>query len=65
MSNGDSFEHKFLNKTKIYQHAGKCDNQQKIHDILEAAMVSIREEITDDRHILHTTKKTVKKPLKR
>ena len=35
------FEHKCLNNIKnIYQHAGKCDYQQKFKDILEAAMVS-------------------------
>ena len=30
------FEHKFMNKLKkIYQHAGKCDDQQNLKDIIE------------------------------
>ena len=36
-----SFEHKCLNNIKkIYQHAGKCDDQQNLKGILDAAMVS-------------------------
>ena len=32
-----SFEHKFMNNIKkIYQHAGKCDDQQKFKDIIYA-----------------------------
>ena len=35
-----SFEHKYLIKIeKIYQHAGKCDDQQNLKDVLDAAMV--------------------------
>ena len=33
---------------KIYQHAGKCDNQQNLKDILDAAIVSTTEEFTDE-----------------
>ena len=41
VSNMASFEHKFLNNIiYIYQHASKCDDQQKIKDVLEAAMGS-------------------------
>ena len=44
-----SFEHKCLNNMrKIYQHAGKCDDQQNLKDILDAAMVSTPEEFTYD-----------------
>ena len=44
LSNRASFEHKCLNNTrKVYQHAGKCYNQQKSKYILEAAMVSTLE----------------------
>ena len=32
----------------IYQHAGKCDDQQNLKGILDAAMVSNIEEVTDD-----------------
>ena len=39
--NSDSFEHKCLNNIKnIYQHYGKCDDQQKLKYILEADLVS-------------------------
>ena len=38
-----SFEHKFMNNTKnIYQHAGKCDNQKNLKDIIDDAMVSTK-----------------------
>ena len=44
-----SFEHKFLkNIKKIYQHVGKCDNQQNLKYIIDSAMVSTTEEFTDD-----------------
>ena len=39
-----SFEHKCLNNIKkIYQHAGKCDDQQTLKDIIDADMVSTPE----------------------
>ena len=39
-----SFEHKCFKTIKnIYQHAGKCDDQQKLKDIIDAAMVSTTE----------------------
>ena len=44
LCNRYSFEHKYLNNTKyIYQHAGKCDIQKNIKDIIYAAMVSTTE----------------------
>ena len=49
LCNRSSFEHKCLNNIKkIFQHAGKCDDQQNLEDILDAAMVSTQEEITDN-----------------
>ena len=36
------------NIKKIYQHAGKCDDQQNLKDILDAAMVSTLEGVTDN-----------------
>ena len=34
------FEHKHLNNIKkIYQHAGKCDDQKNFKDIIDADMV--------------------------
>ena len=47
LSNMYSFEHKILNNIEnIYQHAGKCDGQQNLKDILDADIVSTPEEIT-------------------
>ena len=41
LCNRSSFEHKYLNNIKnIYQHAVKCDDQQNLEDIIDAAMVS-------------------------
>ena len=35
-----SFEHRFMNNIKmIYQRAGKCDDQQNLKDIIEAALL--------------------------
>ena len=45
---------------KKNQHAGKCDDQQNLKDILDAAMVSTPEEITDSSLSLRKTPKTVK-----
>ena len=56
-----SFEHKCLNNTKkIYQHAGKCDDQQNLKYILDAAMVFTTEEITDYSPSLPMTQTPVK-----
>ena len=36
-----SFEHRCINNIKkIYQHAGKCDDQKNIKDIIDAAILS-------------------------
>ena len=36
LNNRPSVEHKLLNKIKmIYQHAGKCDDQQNLKDIID------------------------------
>ena len=41
LSNRYYFEHTCLNNIKkIYQHAGKCDDQQNLKDIIGADMVS-------------------------
>ena len=61
VGNRASFEHIFLNNIKnIYQHAGKCDDQQKFKDILEAAMVSTSEERTDESPSLLITQTETK-----
>ena len=33
---------------KIYQHAGKCDDQQNLKDILDSSMVYTPEGVTDN-----------------
>ena len=44
-----------LNNIKtIYQHAGKCDDQQNLKDVIDADMVSTTEEVTDDSTSLYT-----------
>ena len=63
LSKRPSFEHTFLNNIKkIYQHEGKCDDQQNLKDILDAAMVSTLEEVTDVSLGFHITQTTVKPP---
>ena len=39
------------NIKNIYQHAGKCDDQQKLKDILDAAIVLTTEEVIDNGEI--------------
>ena len=57
-----SFEHKcFDNIKKIYQHAGKCDNQQNLKDILDADVVLTPEGVTDKSPNLPMTSTPVKK----
>ena len=61
-----SSEHKCLNNTKkIYQHAGKCDYQQNLKDILDYAMVLTPEEVTYDSPNVPMTYTPVKKPSSR
>ena len=62
MSSRPSVEYNVLNNIKqIYQHDGKCDDQQKFKYILEDAMVSTPEEITCEIPSLPMTQTTVKK----
>ena len=57
-----SFEHKCLNNIKkMYQHAGKCDDQENIRDIIYADMLYTPEDVTDDSTILTMKSTTVKK----
>ena len=58
-----SFEHKCLkNIKKIYKHAGKCDDQQNIKDVLDAAMVLTQEGVIDNIPNVPMTSTPVKKP---
>ena len=43
------------NIKKIYQNAGKCDDQQKLKDIIDAALLSTPEGVTDNSPNVHTT----------
>ena len=48
------------NIKKIYQHAGKCDDQQKLKDIIDTAILSTPEGITDNIPSVHLTSSPVK-----
>ena len=58
-----SFENICMNNTKnIYQHAGKCDDQQNLKDIIDAAILSTPEGVTNNSPNVHMTSTPVKKP---
>ena len=63
LCNRSSFEYKCMNNIKkIYQHAGKYDDQQNHKDIIDAAMVSTPEGVTYNSPNVPMTSRTVKKP---
>ena len=43
------------NIKKIYLHAGKCDDQQNLKDIIDAAILSTPEGVTDNSPNVHLT----------
>ena len=49
------------NIKKIYQHAGKCDDQQNLKDIIDAAILSTPEGVNDNSPNVHMASKPVKK----
>ena len=52
--NMSTFEHRCINNTtKIYQHAGKCDDQQNLKDVLEAAPLSTPQGFTYNSPNVH------------
>ena len=56
-----SFEHRCMNNIKnIYQHAGKCDDQQNLKDIIDAAILSTPEVVKDNSPNVHMTSKPEK-----
>ena len=58
-----SFEHRCMNNIQnIYQNAGKCDEQQNLKDILDAAMVSTPDGVTYNSPNVPMTSTPVKKP---
>ena len=61
LSNSASLEHKYLNNIKkIYQHSSKRDEQQHFKYILESAIFSTPEKITDYSPSFPMTQTTVK-----
>ena len=51
-----SFEHRCMNNIKkIYQHAGKCDDQQNLKDIIDVAILSTPEGVTYHSPNVHLT----------
>ena len=46
----------------IYQHAGKCDEQKKLKDIIYPAIVSTPEGVTDNSPNVPLTSTPVKNP---
>ena len=50
------------NIKNIYQHAGKCDYQQNLKDILEAALLSTPEGFIYNSPNVHMPSTPVKKP---
>ena len=58
-----SLEHRCMNNIKkIYQHEGNCDDQQNLKDIIDAAILSTPEGVTDNSPNVHMTSTPVKKP---
>ena len=49
------------NIKKIYQHAGKCDDQKNLKDIIDAAILSTPEGVIDNSPNVHMTSKSVNK----
>ena len=50
------------NSKKIYQHAGNCDDQQNLKDIIDADILSTPERVTYNSPNVHMTSTPVKKP---
>ena len=58
-----SFENRCMNNIKkIYQHSDKCDDQQNLKDIIDAAIISTPEGVTDNIPNVHMASKPDKKP---
>ena len=57
-----SFEHRCMNNIKnIYQHAGKCDDQKNLKDLIDADVLSTPEGVIDNIPNVHMTSIPVKK----
>ena len=63
LCNKYSFKQKCMNNIKIiYQHAGKCNEQQNLKDTIDADMVSTPEGGTHNSSNVPMTSPPVKKP---
>ena len=63
LRNNAIYEHKCLENTeKLYKQAGKCDDQQQIKVVIEAAMVYTPEGFTNNSPISPMTSTPTKKP---
>ena len=49
------------NIKNIYQHAVKCDDQRNLNDILEAALLSTTDLLTDNIPNVHMTSSSLHK----
>ena len=47
---------------KVYQHAGKCDDQKNLKDIIDVAILYTPEGVTYDSSNVSMTSTLVKKP---
>ena len=57
-----SFKHRYLNNIKkIYQHVGKYNDQQNLKYIIDAAILSTPEGVTENSPNVHMTSTPVKK----
>ena len=57
------FEHRYMNNIKkMYQHAGKCDDQQNLKDIIDSAILSSPEWFTYNCPNVNMTLTPIKKP---
>ena len=57
-----SFENRCMkNIKKINQHAGKCDDQQNLKEIIDAAILSNPEGVTDNSPNVHMASKKNKR----
>ena len=66
LKNSDIIEHRCLkNINKLYQHYGKCDNQQEFKKILEVTMVSNPKGFTNNSPRSPMNPTPVKKPSSR
>ena len=57
-----SFKHRCMNNIKKNLHAGKCDDQQNLKDIIDTTILSTPEGVTDNIPNVPMASTPVKKP---